>query len=108
MNWVFINILLLSVGQTVLCGFSFPLLISFIGRAAFLLRLVGSVIPIKVSLGFEAADLFFVLLGIIFARGGHDWVNIAATLLFCALVAIHYLVDDSLYLYVVADEKEEE
>ena len=47
MNWVFISLILISVGQTAVCGFGFTMLISYIGRLIFLLRRIGSVVPYK-------------------------------------------------------------
>lgn len=106
MNWVFISVILLTFGQTFVCGFSLTMLISYIGRIVFLLRCIGSVVPYKVSLGFEAANLFFVLLGIIFSKSGVDWVGTSLTFLFCAVICLLYAIDDRFYLYVVVDDED--
>ena len=108
MNWVFISLILISVGQTAVCGFGFTMLISYIGRLIFLLRRIGSVVPYKVSVGFEAAHLFFTFLGVIFTKSGVNWVNVLFTLLFCAIVCMIYVIDDRFYLYVVVDDTDEE
>ena len=108
MSWVFISVLMISVGQTVVCGFGFPLLISYIGRLIFMLRCVGSVIPYTVSMGFEAAHLFFTFLGLIFSKNGVVWVNVLFSLLFCAVVCSIYFIDDRFYLYVVVDDTDED
>lgn len=86
----------------------YTMLISYIGRLIFLLRRIGSVVPYKVSVGFEAAHLFFTFLGIIFTKSGVDWVNVLFTLLFCAIVCMIYVIDDRFYLYVVVDDTDEE
>lgn len=108
MNWVFASLLLITAGQTAVCGFGFTMLISYIGRLIFLLRRIGSVVPYKVSVGFEAAHLFFTFLGIIFTKSSIDWVNVVFTLLFCSIVCLIYVVDDRFYLYVVVDDDEED
>lgn len=108
MNWVFASIIALTIGQVASCGFSFAALLSIIGRLVFFLRMVGSVVPGKVSMGFEAANLFFVFLGIVFSKHGVDWVGVLLSLLFCGLVCLLYVIDDRFYLYVVADDDREE
>lgn len=108
MNWVFISLILLTVGQTAVCGFGFSMFISYVGRLIFLLRRVGSVVPYKVSAGFEAAHLFFTFLGIIFTKSGVDWVNVVFTLLFCSIICLIYVIDDRFYLYVVVDDDDGE
>lgn len=108
MNLVFISLMLLTVIQQVVCGFSWPLLFSYIGRVLFLMRLIGSVIPIKVSLVFEGIHLFIVLLIIVMTGTSDDWVVTGLTVLFCALSALLQVIDNAFYLYVVEDEKEEE
>lgn len=108
MNWVFISLILLTVGQTAVCGFGFTMLISYVGRAIFLLRAVGTVVPFKVSVGFEAAHLFLMCVGIIFTKSGVDWLNALFTLLFCAAVCLLYIIDTQFYLYVVADDEDED
>lgn len=107
MNWVFISLVLLTVGQTTVCGFGFTMAISYIGRFIFLLRCVGSVVPYKVSVGCEAAHLFFTLLGIVFSKSGVDWIGTLLTLLFCAMSCLLYVVDDRFYLYVVVDDEDD-
>lgn len=108
MNWVFISIMGLTVLQTITCGFSFPLLVSILGRFVFLLRLVGAVVPVKVSLGFEAARFFFTCLAIIFSKNGVDWVNVVLSILFTAVVCGLYIIDERFYLYVVDDDVEDD
>lgn len=107
MNWVFISIIAVTVGQWATCGFSFALLLSIIGRLIFLARLVGSVVPIKTVTAFEAADLFFVLLGLIFTKAPINWVETILTIGFCAITWLLYIIDDRFYLYVVEDDEEE-
>jgi len=108
MNWVFASIIALTVGQTAICGFSFALFLSYVGRIIFLLRRLGTVAPYKVSVGFEAADLFFVMLGLIFTKAQRDWVSTIFMLLFCAGVCLLYVIDDRFYLYVVSEDEDEE
>lgn len=104
MGWVLISLLGVTVLQTVLCGFSFLLLLSFIGRGIFLLRRIGTVVPYKVSMALEAAHAFLLLVGVIFTKTGVDWVNVILTLLFCGITCLIYLIDDRFYLYVEVDE----
>ena len=108
MNWVFISIIIFTIIQTGVSGFGFCLLISYIGRVLFLFRLIGTVIPYKVSLGFEAAHLFFVAIGVIFSKGGVDWLSVLLSLLFCGIIAALYWIDDKFYLYVVVDDDDNE
>ena len=108
MNWVFISILSISALQIGVCGFSLPMFVSCIGRGLFLLRLIGSVIPVKVSLGFEAARLLLTFIALIFTKSGINWVSVLLIILFTGLVCFLYLIDDRLYLYVVEDDVEEE
>lgn len=88
-------------------GSALPCSSLYIGRLIFLLRRIGSVVPYKVSVGFEAAHLFFTFLGIIFTKSGVNWVNVLFTLLFCAIVCMIYVIDDRFYLYVVVDDTDE-
>jgi hypothetical protein len=94
--------------QGVLCGFSFALLCACLGRLVFLFRLFGTVIPSKVSIGFEAACLFFVLLGVVFTKSAVAWGNVVGMLVFGAMICLLYFIDDRFYLYVVTDDIEEE
>ena len=73
------------------------------------MRLVGAVIPIKVSFALEVTNLFFVALGIVFAgEAGVDWPNVGLTVVFCGLASLLYWIDNAFYLYVVEDDNEEE
>lgn len=108
MNLVFISVIVLSVLQWFVCGFSWALLLSYIGRLIFLSRLIGAVVPVKVSMGMEVAHLFFVFIGIIFSKGGNDWINIGLTVLFSALCCLLYFIDNAYYVYVVEDDDNEE
>lgn len=107
MYWVFLSIIFLSVAQLFLCGLSWPLFLSLVGRALFLLRLGGTIVPYKVSKGFEAANLFFVCLGIIFSKSG-DWSMLFAMALCSATTCLFYFIDERYFLYVVVDEDEKE
>jgi hypothetical protein len=107
MNWVFSSLIVVTVAQTALCGFSFPLLLSYVGRAVFLLRAVVVVAPYRVSLALEAADLFAVAIWVVFSKSGVDWVAVGLTLVFGAVVSLLYILDDRLFLYVAVDEEEE-
>lgn len=107
MNWVFISLLLCAAGQFALCGFSFAFIFSCVGRLLFLLRAGGMVVPFKVSLGLEAAHVFFLLVGVVFATTGVDWGNLLLNVLFCGITSLLYLIDNHFYLYVVVDVEEE-
>lgn len=107
MNWVFISIIILTAGQWAACGFGFGLLISTIGRLIFLGRLLGSVVPIKTLAGFEVADLFCLLLYLVFTKSPINWVDTVLTVVFCAVICLLYFIDDRFYLYIVEEEKEE-
>lgn len=104
MNWVFISLILATIGQTAVCGFGFTMFISYLGRLLFLLRCVGSVIPFRVSIGFEAAHLFFLALSLVFSKVQINWPNVLFTVLFTLLACLLYVIDDQFYLYVVADD----
>lgn len=105
MGWVLISLLGLTVLQTAVCGFTFPLLFSYIGRVIFLLRMIGTVVPHKVSLVLEAVHLFLVFVGVIFTKSGVDWLGVLLTLLFCGAVCLVYFIDDKFYLYVEEEEE---
>lgn len=107
MNLVFISLIGLTVVQVVVCGFTLPFIFSLVARVLFLLRLLGSVIPIKASLVLEGCHLFFVILPIIMNAGSDDWIGVLLTLLFCAGAALLYIIDNAMYLYVVEDDDDE-
>lgn len=108
MNLVFISIILVAVIQVFVCHMSFALLFGLIGRFLFLLRLLGTVIPVKVSMIFEGCDLFIVFIVLIFSKHGVDWTNIGLTALFSAITILLYFIDNKFYLYVVEDDNNEE
>lgn len=72
------------------------------------MRRIGSIVPCKVSIGFEMAHMFFVVLGIVFTKGSIDWLGTLWALLFCLAICILYFIDDTFYLYVVTDENDHE
>lgn len=108
MNLVFISIIGASVLQVAILGFSFGLLFSIVGRILFLLRLLGSVVPVKLSMGLEVANLFIMCVVAIFQKSGHDWLGMLGNIVFCGIVILLYFIDNLFYLYVVEDDKEEE
>lgn len=108
MNLVFSALLLLTGAHIWALGWSLGTLLSIIGRGVFLLRLLGSVPSIKISIGFEAGNLFLVGLSVIFTAGSVSLVSSLLTLASCALATLLYLIDEALYLYVVRDEDAEE
>lgn len=107
MSLVFISLIGVTVLQVVVCGFTFQLIFSLVARVLFLMRMLGSVIPIKVSLALEGVDLFFVILPVIMNAGTDDWVGLLLTLLFCAGAALLYIIDNAMFLYVVEDDDED-
>lgn len=108
MNLVFISVIAVSVLQTIVCGFSLPLIFSYAARIVFLTRIVGSVVPIKVSLALEACHLFFPVLGFIMQAGTNDWVGFLLNVLFCGIASLLYIIDNANYLYIVEDDEDEE
>ena len=108
MNLVFISAIVLSILQPIICGFSLPMLLSFIGRIVFLARIIGSVVPIKVCMIFEAAHLFFPVLGFIMNGGVKDWVSFLINIVICGVVCLIYIVDNATYLYVVEDDDKDD
>lgn len=107
MSLVFISLAVLTVLQVIVCGFTLPLIFSLSGRILFLMRLLGSVIPIKVSLILEGCHLFFVFLPILMNAGSDDWVNVLLTLLLCAGCSLLYIIDNAMFLYVVEDDDDD-
>lgn len=106
MNWVFTSIIINTVLQVSITHFRWTMLFSIVGRVLFLLRLVGCIIPSKVSMGFEIAHGFFIVLGIIFSKSELEWGSILLTALFCAITCLLYFIDDTFYLYITRDEEE--
>lgn len=104
MNLVFISVILLTILQPIICGASLPMLLSFIGRIIFLARIIGSVVPIRVCMIFEAAHLFFPVLGLIMNGGVKDWVGFLLNIAICGVVCLIYIIDNANYLYVFEDD----
>ena len=108
MNWVFISIYVVTAAQAVICGFGPAMFISCIGRCLFLMRSCVSVVPIKVSIWFEAAHLFFTLLGVVFSKNGIDIIDVLLSVLFGLAVCLLYIIDDQFYLYTVVDDDDDD
>lgn len=107
MNLVFGSIILLAVANLIVCHLSIGLFLGLIGRALFLFRLLGAVIPIKASIIMEGCNLFCVFIALIFNKGPVYWPTILASVGFSAATILLYFLDNRYYLYVVEDEKEE-
>ena len=107
MNLVFISIILATVTQRVLLGFSWLMIFSYIGRIIFLTRVIGAVVSYKVSCAFEAIHAGLVVLGIIMNGIPQDWPHVLIDLALCLFVVTMMFIDNALYLYVVEDEEEE-
>ncbi len=108
MNLVFISIIALTVVQRILCGFSWLMFFSYIGRIIFLTRIIGAVVNYKVSLTFEGIHLAFVLLGLIMNGIPQDWITMLIDVGMCLAVAALVWIDNTFYLYVVEDDDEVE
>lgn len=107
MNWVSISLIVLSILQVIICGFSFPLLLCFIGRVIFLLRIVGITISVKVPIGLEIAALAIIAVGIVFDPSTVNWLNVLLMVIFSGVAMLLEIIDDKLYLYITEDDKEE-
>lgn len=108
MNLVFISIILATVAQRLILGFSWLMIISYIGRIIFLTRIIGAVVNYKVSCVFEGVHVAFILLGVIMNGIPQDWPHVLIDVLLCLFVAALMFIDNSLYLYVVEDDDAEE
>lgn len=106
MNLVFISIIVTTVAQRVLLGFSWLMIFSYLGRIIFLTRVIGAVVSYKVSCAFEAIHMGFVLLNIIMNGIPQDWPGVVIDLLLCCFVVVLMFIDNALYLYVVVDDED--
>ena len=104
---VSISIILLTIIQTVICHFSFPIFITIVARLIFLSRTVGIVIPIKVSFGIEIAGVSLLLIWCILFKHAY-WLIIATYIITGAIVVLIEYADSLLYLYVVEDDNTDE
>lgn len=107
MNLVFISVIAVTGLEIAFCGFSFMFIFSLIARIIFLTRIIGCVVPVKVSMALEACHLAIPVLGVIMNAGSDDWVKFGLTVLFCGLACLLYFIDDTGYLYVVVDEDDD-
>ncbi len=108
MNLVFISIIVLTVLQRVICGFSWLMFFSYIGRVIFLTRIIGAVVNYKVSLVFEGIHLAFILLSVVMSGIPQDWVPMLIDVGMCLAVAALIFIDNAFYLYVVEDDDAED
>lgn len=105
MNSVFISIIILTVLQRVICGFSWLMFFSYLGRVIFLTRIIGAVVNYKVSLVLEGIHLGFIALGIIMSGFPSNWVQVLLDVVCCLVVALLIVIDNAYYLYVVEDDE---
>lgn len=108
MNLVFGSVILVLVLQIAFAGFHLPLLLSLIGRVMFLLRMLGTVIPVKYCYYMEVGHLFFLFLNMVFKGAETDWLSLGLNIVGCALTALLYYIDDRHYLYIIEDDVEED
>jgi hypothetical protein len=108
MSWVLISIVVTTVLQWVLCGGSLAVLVVTIGRVIFITRVLGAMVNIKVSIGFEIAGAFLLVVWIIFTKSTVVWFDILFFVLLCGVSIFLQRLDDKLYLYVVEDMKEDD
>lgn len=106
MNWVFASIMGLAVGQIVVCGMSFGLLLSLIARIIYLMRAVMVVVPCKVSIILEGLDLLWLFIGVIFKGPSANWGHAILSVAFIGVTVLLYKIDNYYNLYVEADDDE--
>lgn len=102
-----ISLLIISLLQLIF-SFGFSVFIQFIGRALFLVRIVGLVLKPKISYGFEIAGLILVLVAqFIYNNGEKNWKYIIITILASCLVMLIEFVHDKLNVYVTEDVEDD-
>ena len=106
MNLVFISIIVATILQRFIRGFSWLMILSYIGRAIFLTRAIGAVVNYKVSLAFEGVHLAFLALDFIMNGIPTNWPLVLFDALMCVLVAFLIFIDNAFYLYIVEDDDE--
>lgn len=99
-----IILLLVTVGQAIICKFSLALLIAIIGRILFLLRARGVVIDFKISRNLEIAAIAVQIIGLIYSKHP-NWVGIVSTIIGCGASIFLMYLDTKLYLYITEDEE---
>lgn len=95
---------IVSILETLVCGFSFWLLIAFVARALFVGKLVGMKISLGLLIGLEIAALgSYVLFPVLFS--GDITLSRFLMFVFCAAasIAIEWY-DDYMYVYVEEED----
>jgi hypothetical protein len=86
---------------------SLAVLAAIVGRIVFLARTLGAVVSVKVSIGFEVAGAFLLVVWLVFTKSPINWIEVLLFLIFSVASVLLQLFDDRLYLYIIDEEKEE-
>ena len=107
MSGIIVFIILATIGQTVVCGFSLWMFIGLICRLLFTLRGIGVIFKTKPIFVGEGVALATMLLWyLLFHKDAVPWLTILFNTLFVLFIVFLEWLDGMLYVYEVIDEDE--
>ena len=107
MSAIIVFIILGTIGQLFVCGFSLWYIISLICRIIFALRCMGIIFKtIPIFVGECVALATMIVWDFVIHKGSIPWLNILFTLLFTLFVVGLEWLDGVFYVYEVLDEDE--
>lgn len=109
MGLTFVSAIVVTVLQTVLCGFSFWCFVDYVPVLLFCLRCVGATFKIKTLCIVEAVPLgTWVIWDFMFGGFDLDWVKMIIFAVCVAAVCGIMLYEDAFYVIVEKDERIEQ
>lgn len=100
-----VAVILLSVLETVVCGFGLGILVAYISRILFIGKMIGMKIKVGLLIGLEVLGLgFYVLIPIIF-KGNVSVLSFIMFILGAIMNVALVLYDDYAYVYVEEEEE---
>lgn len=94
-----------SIGQFILCGFTFEFLLCLAGRVMFLGKLYGMHVQLKAMAGLEGAGLFWMAFIHILFKIPVSPVSVIAQVIFSIICVILEWYDDTFFVYIEEEIK---
>lgn len=107
MSVIIVMLILVTIGQVLVCHFSLWWIISIVARIMFCCRVIGATFKFKKIRNIEiAAFVCMFVFNLIFSKNGMPWVRLLLYILFSGAAVLLEWLDDRLYVYVVENEED--
>lgn len=109
MGLTFVSVIVITILQTVLCGFSFWVFVDYIPVILFCLRCIGATFKIKTLCILEALPLgLWIIWDFMFGGFEYDWTHLIIFAVANLLVGVIFIYEDMFYMIVEKDERSDD